>query len=360
MQIVLVPYKREKFAEEGGAFVVRVIGDDLQPLPGQEELLSAISSILTTPKFIVKPISDTDLDFAPIDLNEYIAEVLPTLNVKDRSERKAAYEAAQEKLQTLLTSHFPEGKYGEVYEGLVVTCNNGFTFKMTSPQFKEWMAKHNERKPVTLSPDDPYGLVMKDFGEKKILLNHIGPGTELVGILIGHFAPFTGPKGHGRMIEELRSKGCKKFIVGIPDSTAEFDDDRAMYTVEQRMEIVDDYLRQEGLEGKAVKMRRGDIVITSRLLIWDVYNTFGSNVRPVYIVGPDRAELVKNNSEFGTDPNTTYPEKIVMSDRGEGNVSGTKVRELIRKGDVDGIAEMTGYSKQIAQKLVDLREDNLM
>ena len=28
--------------------------------------------------------------------------------------------------------------------------------------------------------------------------------------------------------------------------------------------------------------------------------------------------------------------------------------------DVDGIAEMTGYSKQIAQKLVDLREDNLM
>ena len=107
-------------------------------------------------------------------------------------------------------------------------------------------------------------------------------------------------------------------------------------------------------------MRRGDIAITSRLLIWDVYNTFGSNVRPVYIVGPDRAELVQNNSEFGTDPNTTYPEKIVMSDRGEGNVSGTKVRELIRKGDVDGIAEMTGYSKQIAQKLVDLREDNLM
>lgn len=360
MQIVLVPYKREKFAEEGGAFVVRVIGDDLQPLPGQEELLSAISSILTTPKFIVKPISDTDLDFAPIDLNEYIAEVLPTLNVKDRSERKAAYEDAQEKLQTLLTSHFPEGKYGEVYEGLVVTCNNGFAFKMTSPQFKEWMAKHNERKPVTISPDDPYGLVMKDFGEKKILLNHIGPGTELVGILIGHFAPFTGPKGHGRMIEELRSKGCKKFIVGIPDSTAEFDDDRAMYTVEQRMEIVNDYLKQEGLEGKAVKMRRGDIAITYRLLIWDVYNTFGSNVRPVYIVGPDRAELVQKNPEFDTDLNTTFPEKIVMSDRGEGNVSGTKVRELIRKGDVDGIAEMTGYSKQIAQKLVDLREDNLM
>lgn len=360
MQIVLVPYKREKFAEEGGAFVVRVIGDDLQPLPGQEELLSAISSILTTPKFIVKPISDTDLDFAPIDLNEYIAEVLPTLNVKDRSERKAAYEAAQEKLQTLLTSHFPEGKYGEVYEGLVVTCNNGFTFKMTSPQFKEWMAKHNERKPVTLSPDDPYGLVMKDYGEKKILLNHIGPGTELVGLLFGHFAPFTGPKGHGRMITAFREKGCNKFLIGIPRSGKPFDDDREMYTTEQRAEICDAYLKQEGLEGKAVILKTGMPAITVKGLVWEAYNMFGPKIRPVYIVGPDRADLFSKNKDFDTDPTTTFPEKMVLTDRGEGAVSGTKVRELIRKGDVDGIAEMTGYSKQIAQELVDLREDNLM
>jgi hypothetical protein len=86
---------------------------------------------------------------------------------------------------------------------------------------------------------------------------------------------------------------------------------------------------------------------------------FGPKIRPVYIVGPDRADLFFKNKEFGTDETTTFPEKMVLADRGEDNVSGTKVRELIRKGDVDGIAEMTGYSKQIAQKLVDLREDNL-
>jgi hypothetical protein len=118
-------------------------------------------------------------------------------------------------------------------------------------------------------------------------------------------------------------------------------------------------LKQEGLEGKAVILKTGMPAITVKGLIWEAYNMFGPKIRPVYIVGPDRADLFSKNKDFDTDPTTTFPEKMVLTDRGEGAVSGTKVRELIRKGDVDGIAEMTGYSKQIAQKLVDLREDNL-
>ena len=55
---------------------------------------------------------------------------------------------------------------------------------------------------------------------------------------------------------------------------------------------------------------------------------------------------------------TTYPEKIVMRDRGEREVSGTKVRELIRQGDIDGIMEYTGYSKEIAKDLIDMRNRN--
>lgn len=360
MQIILVPYKLDKFGPEGGAFIVRVIGDDLQPLPNQEELADAIASIMDTPTFKVKPISDTNINYSPIDLNEYIAETLPTLNVADKEAKKEAYNKAQEKLQNLLTSYFPNGKYGDIYEGLVVTCGNGQMFKMTSATFKELMKQHNERSPIKVDSTDPYGLVVKDYGDKQIILNHIGPDCELVGILVGHFAPFTGPKGHGRMISELRSKGCNKFIIGIPDSSAEFDDDRAMYTVDQRLEICDMYLKQEGLEGKAVKMPRGNILSTSRNLMWDVLEEFGPKSRPVFVVGPDRADIVKNSPDFDTDLATTYPEKIIMSGRGEGNVSGTEVRKLIRNGDIDGIVAMTGYSKEIAQFLVDMREDNLM
>lgn len=360
MQIILVPYKLDKFGPEGGAFIVRVIGDDLQPLPNQDELTDAVATIMDSPEFKVKPISDTVIDYSPIDLTEYVAEVLPTLSAADREEKKAAYSAAQEKLQNLLTSYFPNGKYGDVYEGLVVSCGNGQMFKMTSVKFKELMKAHNEKSPIRVDANDPYGLVVKDYGDKQIILNHIGPDCELVGILVGHFAPFTGPKGHGRMIDALKEKGCSKFIIGIPDSSAEFDDDRAMYTVEQRLEICDLYLKHEKLEGKVVKMRKGDIVLTSRSLMWNVLEEFGPKTRPVFVVGPDRADIVKNSPDFGTDLSTTYPERIIMSDRGEDNVSGTEVRKLIRSGDIDGIMKMTGYSKDMAQMLVDMREDNLM
>ena len=68
--------------------------------------------------------------------------------------------------------------------------------------------------------------------------------------------------------------------------------------------------------------------------------------------------MFKRHKDFGTDPDTTYPEKIVMRDRGEKEVSGTKVRELIRQGDIDGIMEYTGYSKEIAKDLIDMRNRN--
>lgn len=358
LQIILVPYDKEKFGSQGGGFIVQVIGDDLQPLPSQEELKTAIANIMSSPEFTVHSIEDCNLHYEPIDLTEFVVQLELKLQPRSGLDKKEVIQNGQKELQSLLTSHFPKGKYGDFYEGLVVTCGNGVMFKMTSDKFKTLINAHNERPSFDVSNQE-YGLVKQETNGKTILLNHIGPGTEIVGILFGHFAPFTGPKGHGRMVEALREKGCHKFIIAIPDSTAAFDDDRAMYTVEQRLEICDAYLKQEGLEGKAVKLRRGEPKITVKGLIWDAYNTFGPKIRPVYVVGPDRADLFFKNKEFGTDETTTFPEKMVLQDRGEGAVSGTKVRELIRQGDVDGVAQMTGYSRDVAQLLVDLRNDNL-
>lgn len=363
LQVILVPYDKEKFGSNGGGFIVQVIGDDLQKLPAQDELKTAIASIMNSSDFVVKSIEDCNLHYSPIDLEEFVTTFEAKLSSATKQvERKIVIQNGQKELQSLLTSHFPKGNFGEFYEGLVVTCGNGVAFKMTSDKFKTLINAHNNggaRPTFDLSGKD-FGLVKQEVMGHDILLNHIGPGTDLVGILFGHFAPFTGPKGHGRMIEAFREKGCHKFIIAIPDSDAMFDDDRAMYTTEQRLEICDDYLKQEGLEGKAVKLQKGEPKITIKRALWDAYNLFGPKIRPVYIVGPDRADLFFKNKEFDTDPTTTFPEKMVLTDRGEGAVSGTKVRELIRKGDVDGIAQMTGYSKDIAQKLIDLREDNLM
>lgn len=358
LQVILVPYDKEKFGSEGGGFIVRVIGDDLQPLPSQEELKSAIASILNSPEFIVHSIEECNLHYEPFNIEDFVTDFEVKLMNAGKN-KKEVIQNGQKELQSLLTSHFPNGNYGEFYEGLVVTCGDGTMFKMTSDKFKTLINAHNERPTFDVSNQE-FGLVKQETNGKEILLNHIGPGTEIVGILFGHFAPFTGPKGHGRMVEALREKGAHKFIIAIPDSTAAFDDDRAMYTVEQRLEICDAYLKSEDLEGKAVKLRRGEPKITVKGLIWDAYNTFGPKIRPVYVVGPDRADLFFKNKEFGTDETTTFPEKMVLQDRGEGAVSGTKVRELIRNEDVDGVAQMTGYPREVAQLLVDLRNDNLM
>ena len=65
LQVILVPYKKEMFGSKGGAFIVRVIGDDLQPLPNQAELLKECCACLDTNEFIVRPITDTKIDFEP-------------------------------------------------------------------------------------------------------------------------------------------------------------------------------------------------------------------------------------------------------------------------------------------------------
>lgn len=348
--IQLIPYRRDAFPEEGAAFVVRVMDDKLESLPNQNAVIEEVCRAMNTSSFMVKPMSSNTIDFEPIDVSDWVEEVKNGMPAAE----------AKQKLQSTLTEHIPTSRYGEYYEGIVVNCPAiGLSFKMTSDKFKALFASHNQKPTdADLSVEgEPYGIVEKTFNGKQMLLNHIGPGTELVGILLGHFAPFTGPNGHGRMIKEFQDKGCSKFVILIPRSKADFDDDRAMYDTDQRVEIAQAYLDSEGIDGIAMAVNTSGPDHMIGKAVKAAYDKWGAAIRPVLVIGPDRRDDFKN-VEFGTDPSTTRPEKYVLTDRGEGNVSGTKVRELIRKSDVGGIVEMTGYSEGVARKLVDLRNKN--
>ena len=54
IRIILVPYRKDVFGKDGGAFVVKIIGDDLQPLPNQDALKEEICSILNSDSFCIK------------------------------------------------------------------------------------------------------------------------------------------------------------------------------------------------------------------------------------------------------------------------------------------------------------------
>lgn len=180
----------------------------------------------------------------------------------------------------------------------------------------------------------------------------------IVGIVFGHFAPFTGPNGHGRLVQRLLSIGAKKILIATPNNTKPFDDDREMFSAEQRKDIIQAYLDNEGIDGEAIayERRRGPVAVQMGPLCALAAQKFGLDIRPVFCFGPDRAEIVQDVcNPFDEIADPTHCEFIVDYDRG---TSGTKVRELIRAGDLDSIMKETGYNEDIAQKLIDLRNQN--
>ena len=181
----------------------------------------------------------------------------------------------------------------------------------------------------------------------------------IVGILFGHFAPFTGPNGHGRMITTLKNLGAETFLIATPQNNKPFDDEREMFDSEQRAEIIQSYLDSEGLEGVAIsyKMKRGGAKSQMGPLVAKAAELFGLNIRPVFCFGPDREDLASEVcNKFGEIKDPTHCEYIVDYERG---TSGTKVRELIKKGDIEGIMKETGYKKETAEMLINLRNENL-
>lgn len=181
----------------------------------------------------------------------------------------------------------------------------------------------------------------------------------IVGILFGHFAPFTGPNGHGRMVTALKKIGAESFLIVTPNNNKPFDDEREMFDAEQRAEIIQSYLDSEGLDGFGLpwKMKRGGAKSQMGPLVALAAEKFGLNIRPVFCFGPDREDLAAEVcNKFGEIEDPTHCEYIVDYERG---TSGTKVRQLIKAGDIEGICKETGYKIDVAKKLIKLRTENM-
>lgn len=181
----------------------------------------------------------------------------------------------------------------------------------------------------------------------------------IVGVLFGHYAPFTGPNGHGRLISSLKKIGAKYFLIATPNSNKPFDDEREMFSPTQRVEIINKYLKSENLNGKAIKydMCRGGAKSQIGPLVKIAAEEFGMNIRPVLCFGPDREDLASEVcNKFGEIKNPNRCEYIIDYNRG---TSGTEVRKLIRAGDIDGIMKATGYKKEVAEYLIKMRNENI-
>ena len=182
--------------------------------------------------------------------------------------------------------------------------------------------------------------------------------SENVGIIYGHFSPFTGPNGHGRMIQRLQEAGCTKFLIAIPESKQKFDTDRNMFSVSQRLAICQKYLDDEGLYGKAISIKTTKPEYQIGRLGKQAGMTFGNNINIIFCFGPDRANMIGLCDTLGG-PEVHRYEAIVMSDRGEKAISGTKMRKYILDGDKEAFEKDTGYKSETVNMIFDMFEQNL-
>lgn len=177
--------------------------------------------------------------------------------------------------------------------------------------------------------------------------------SPLLGVVVGHFAPFTGKYGHARMMETAKKIGIDRFVVAMPMNKQPLDDDRNMFTAEQKEYIIEEGCKELGINVLEAFTSNGTFPPVVLRGVMDEY----PNDRVVLLCGPDRMDeylkwgrLYKkeNKSTLITlDPNFRKFEVYPTESRGKRNVSATTVRQYIKDNDKESFLEATGYSEKL-------------
>ncbi|MGN0967101.1 MAG: DUF6267 family protein [Candidatus Coprovivens sp.] len=171
-----------------------------------------------------------------------------------------------------------------------------------------------------------------------------------LGVIYGCFSPFTGKYGHARLLDRGEQEGIEDFIIVSPYKNQPIDNDRNMFTLEQKVKIAEAGCKDLGYNILGAYTSKAHFFLDALYEYAEMYPDY----RLVLICGPDRADLYgKYCVPFGEeyelqDENDIGKFEILYcTDRGDKEVSGTKVREAIRNGDKEAFLEMTGYSPKM-------------
>lgn len=175
-------------------------------------------------------------------------------------------------------------------------------------------------------------------------------GDKPLGVIYGCFSPFTGKYGHARLLDRGEQEGIEDFIIVSPYKNQPIDNDRNMFTLEQKVKIAEAGCKDLGYNILGAYISKAHFFLDALYEYAEMYPDY----RLVLICGPDRADLYgKYCVPFGEeyelqDENDIGKFEILYcTDRGDKEVSGTKVREAIRNGDKEAFLEMTGYSDKM-------------
>ena len=175
-------------------------------------------------------------------------------------------------------------------------------------------------------------------------------GDRPLGVIYGCFSPFTGKYGHARLLDRGEQEGIEDFIIVSPYKNQPIDNDRNMFTLQQKVKIAEAGCKDLGYNILGAYTSKAHFFLDALYEYAEMFPDY----RLVLICGPDRADLYgKYCVPFGEDYELQDEndigkfEILYCTDRGDKEVSGTKVREAIRNGDKDAFLEMTGYSDKM-------------
>jgi len=196
-----------------------------------------------------------------------------------------------------------------------------------------------------------YHIPGKDIIAKRYVIDNVEP----TAVIFGKFAPFSGPKGHGKLVD-FAQKHFKNVIIVSPTRKTK-DKNVDIFTDEQKAEIIQ--------SATSLKFHRIPSDIPIRMFTRIVELGYE---RPVLIVGEDRkAEFSKFFQEYNpanravTDPNDPDFGKgeMVALSRTDDDTSATKVREALQ-ADKEGFMKLTGYNESMWERMRSMLNKNLV
>ena len=150
-----------------------------------------------------------------------------------------------------------------------------------------------------------------------------------------------------------KKHGIEDFVIVMPTNTSPLDDNRNLFTDEQKIKIVKEGCKELGINLLDCWVENFRVPNAVMGMVQRKYQDY----RIVVCCGPDRAKQYTrlavpfdiNNTPFldPEDPNFRKQEMLVCEDRGEKEISGTKIRDILKNGTVSEFTKETGYSSKM-------------
>lgn len=184
----------------------------------------------------------------------------------------------------------------------------------------------------------------------------IDPKASPVGVIFGKMSPFTGPQGHGKLIEYAK-KYFDKIIVVSPTRNLK-DKNVDIFTDEQKKDII------KKATGLLFHRIPSDVPIRMFTRVVELgYD------RPVFVVGEDRqkdfSKFFKKynpNNKSITDPEDPDFGKgeFLVVPRSDKDTSATKVRKALKNNDKEEFIKLTGYDNEMWKYMKGLLKKNVV